>query len=460
MKHRNLADGFLAWMIPALAVAAFSGVVSYFGIADPYDFYRKAQIICLSILIVCSVFRVTPPEQESPWLSPWIAAAAAAFLTICLYGTRWSPFSVADASLYGMLVLGVLACARLVAHDPRGQERAAVILALAPLLNIWPMALSTIDLCLTGKWHEWQLVFSSIREFDDALLPCLFLLWHRPGGLARARMTPLVWLLSMLYLLALWQDGARSVLLSATGALLLVAILGKNFALLRLPFSSLAVAGVFFYVLRWRFDSGHLTSTVFRLTTSYRSDLWGGLAESWARSPWIGIGGDQFGRHDGLVIAMHPHNIALQWIGEYGVLGIAAVVFVGLLLYRLIRGHHRVPLFCLGALLACAMNSLASGAFVYPLSQLLIVWTAGWALACYRKGATDAAAAAVTPAASLTSRLPVALVSVLLLTGMWGVHGRDLLSLQSSMESGNVSPPRFWQRGAVLHLGDKSEARP
>lgn len=460
MKHRNSAAGFLAWMIPAIAVAAFSGVVTFFSIADPYDFYRKAQIICLSVLIVYAAFRQSGPEQESPWLSPWTAAAAVALLAMCLHGTQWSPFSIADAALYGMLVLGVFACARLVADDPRGQERAAVILALAPLLNLWPMALSTIDLGLTGKWNEWQLVFSSTREFDDALLPSLFLLWHRPGGLARARMTPLVWLLSMLYLLALWQDGARSVLLSATGALLLMAILRKNFALLRLPLSSLAVAGAIFYVLRWRFDSGHMTSTVFRLTTSYRSDLWGGLVESWSRSPWIGIGGDQFGRHEGLVIAMHPHNIALQWIGEYGFLGIAAVVLVALLVYRLIRGHHRVPLFCLGALLACVTNSLASGAFVYPLSQLLIVWVAGWALACYREGAADAAATTVALAASLRSRLSVVLVSALLLASMWGVHGRDLLSLQSSLESGNVSPPRFWQHGAVLHLGDKAEARP
>ncbi|MBT2300794.1 O-antigen ligase family protein [Variovorax paradoxus] len=458
MTHRKFADGLLAWMIPAFAVVAFSGIITFFGIADPYDFYRKAQIICLSILIVCSVIRLPAVIHRRPWSGLWIWAISLAFLAICLHGTRWSPFSIADATLYGMLFLGVFFGASLFEGDPQRQDRSAVILALTPLLNIWLMVLSTIDLCLSGTWNDWQLVFSTIREFDDALLPCLFLLWHRPGGLARARMTPLVWLLSTLYLLALWQDGARSVLLSTTSALLLVALLRKDSALLRLPVSSLAVAGAFFYGMRWLFDSDHTTKTVFRLSTSSRSDLWGGLVESWARSPWVGIGGDQFGRHDGLVIAMHPHNIALQWIGEYGFLGVGTVVLIGLLLYRSIRGHRWIPPFCLGGLLACVMNSLFSGAFVYPLSQLLIMWMAGWALACYRKRSIDTAAAAAAPAAKLRSRAPIMLVSAMLLAGMWAVHGRDLLSRQSSNDSGNVSPPRFWQRGAVLHL-DKPDAR-
>lgn len=445
-------------MIPAFAVVAFSGAITFFGIADPYDAYRKAQVICLSILIACSVFRRTTPIKGDSRFGLCLAAISVAFLAICLHGTQWSPFSIADATLYGMLFIGVLACARLVEGDQQRQDRVAVILALAPLLNIWLMVLSIVDLYLSGTSKEWQLVFSSTREFDDALLPCLFLLWHRPGGLSRKRMTPLVWMLSMLYLLALWLDGARSVLLSATCVLLFLAFLRRESTLLRLPLSSLVVAGAFFYGMRWLFDSTNSTSTVFRLTTSYRSELWSGIAESWGRSPWIGIGGDQFGRHEGLVVAMHPHNIALQWIGEYGFLGVAAVVFVGLLLVRLIRGHRWVPPFCLGAVLACAMNSLASGAFVYPLSQLLIIWTAGWALACYRKGSIAAAGMPASPAWSLRLRAPVILLSAMLLAGMWAVHGRDLLSLHSSMASSNVSPPRFWQHGAVLHL-DMADAR-
>jgi len=445
-------------MFPAFAVVAFSGVVSFFGIADPYDLARKAQIVCLSILIVCSMFCLTTVIHGRPLPGIWIWAISLALLAICLRATGWSPFSIADASLYGLLFLGVLCCARLFENDPQGQDRTAAILALAPLLNIWPMVLSTVDLSLSGTWNDWQLVFSTIREFDDALLPCLFLLWHRPGGLARARMTPLVWLLSTLYLLALWQDGARSVLLSTMSALLLVAHLRRDSALLRLPLSSLAVAGAFFYGMRWLFDADQTTKNAFRMTTSSRSDLWSGLAESWARSPWVGIGGDQFGRHGGHVIAMHPHNIALQWIGEYGFLGVGAVLLVGWLLYRLIRGHRGIPPFCLGGLLACVMNSLFSGASVYPLSQLLIIWMAGWALACYRKGSADTASAAAAPAAKLGSRAPIVLVSAMLLAGMWTVHGRDLLSRQSSNDSGSASPPRFWQRGAVLHL-DKPDAK-
>lgn len=454
MTHRNLADGFLAWMIPAFAVVAFSGVITFFGIADPYDFARKAQIICLSILIVCSMFRLPAVIHGGPWSGLWMWAVSLAFLAICLQGTRWSPFSIADATLYGMLFLGVLCCARLHEGNVQQLDRTAVILALAPVLNVWLMVLSTTDLFLNGTWNDWQLVFSTIREFDDALLPCLFLLWHRPGGLARARMTALVWVLSTLFLLALWQDGARSVLLSATSALLLVALLRRDAALLRLPVSSLAVAGAAFYGMRWLFDSDQSTRTVFRLTTSYRSNLWSDLADSWARSPWVGIGGDQFGRHAGAVVAMHPHNIALQWIGEYGLFGVGAVVLVGLLLYRLVRGHRWIPPFCLAGLLACVMNSLLSGAFVYPLSQLLIMWMAGWALACYWKRPTGAAAPA--PAENFWSRVPIVLVSALLLAGMWTVHGRDLVSRQSSIDSGDSSPPRFWQHGAVLHL-DKSD---
>jgi O-antigen ligase len=459
MTPRTLIDGLLAWMFPVFAVAAFSGAVSFFGIADPYDLTRKAQVVCLSILLVCYMSRLPAVLPGCSWSGVWLAMSSLGLLAICLHATRWSPFSIADASLYGMLLLGALCCAWLFKVNPEIQDRTAAILALAPLLNIWPMAFSTIDLTLSGRWNDWQLVFSTIREFDDALLPCLFLLWHRPSGLARARMTPVVWLLSVLYLLALWQDGARSVLLSTMSALLLVALLRKDAAPLRLPLVSLAFAGAFFYGMRWLFDTGQSTMTAFRTSTSSRSDLWSGLVESWAQSPWVGIGGDQFGRQGGHVIAMHPHNIALQWIGEYGFLGAGAVVLIGYLLYRLIRGHHLIPTFCLGGLLACAMNSLLSGAFVYPLSQLLIVWMAGWALACYHRGSGDTVAAATPATTILTSRVPIMLVSAVLLAGMWSVHGRDLLSRQSSNDSGDASAPRFWQRGAVLHL-DKPAVRP
>ncbi|MDR6534739.1 O-antigen ligase family protein [Variovorax soli] len=458
MTHRNFAEGVLAWMIPAFAVVAFSGVITFLRIADPYDFYRKAQIICLSILIAFSAPRLPMVIHGERRSGLWAGAILLALLAICLHGGGWSPFSIADATLYGMLFLGVLSYARLFQRDPQSQDRSALILALAPLLNVWLMFLSTIDLFISGTWNDWQLVFSTIREFDDALLPCLFLLWHRPGGLARARIIPLVWLLSTLYLLALWQDGARSVLLSAIGALLLLGVLRRDAAMLRLPVSSLAVAGALFYAMRWLFDSDHTTRTVFRLTTSYRSNLWDGAVESWIRSPLMGIGGDQFGRHDGLVIAMHPHNIALQWIGEYGLLGTGVVVLVGVFVYRLVRGHRRVPPFCLGALIACVMNSLLSGAFIYPLSQLLIIWTAGWALARYRKHSTSAAAAAAAPGENVATRAPIMLVSAALLTGMWAVHGGDVLSRASSNDSGSTSPPRFWQRGAVLHL-DRVDAR-
>jgi O-antigen ligase len=458
MTSQNFETGYLAWMIPAFAVVAFSGIVTFLGFADPYDFYRKAQIVCLSVLILWYLFRPPALHHGKSWPGVWSCAIALALLAICLHGARWSSFSIADATLYGMLFIGVLFCASLFEADPQRRDQAAAVLALTPLLNIWLMVLSIVDLWLSGTWNDWQLVFSTIREFDDALLPCLFLLWHRPGGLARPRMTPLVWLLSTLYLLALWQDGARSVLLSATTGLLLVAFLRKESALLRLPVSSIAVAGAAFYGMRGLLDSGNTTHTVFRLSSSYRSDLWGGLVESWLRSPWVGIGGAQFGRNDGHPIAMHPHNIALQWIGEYGLLGVSAVVVLGLLLHRVIGVHRKIPTFCLGGLIACVMNSLFSGAFVYPLSQLLIMWMAGWALESYWKGSADAAASTAAPAVISRSHLPVALVSVALLAGMWSVHGRDLLSPHSSNDSGSASPPRFWQRGAVLHL-DKPDAR-
>lgn len=459
MKSQNFRVQFLAWMIPAFSLIAFSGIATFSEFADSYDFYRKTQVICLSALIIGSLFGLPAVQHRNLWPGFLICAIAPTLLVACLHRTRWSPFSIADATLYGMLFIGIVICASLLETNAQRRDQAAAVLALSPLLNIWLMLLSIVDLWLNGKWNDWQLAFSTIREFDDALLPCLFLLWHRPSSLARARMTPLVWLISTLYLFALWQDGARSVLLSATGAVLLAALLRKDSTLLRLPVSSLTIAGTVFYGMRWFLDSGHTTHTVLRLSTSYRSDLWGGLVNSWFQSPWFGIGGAQFGRHDDHPIAMHPHNIALQWLGEYGLLGAGTIVVVGFLLYRLIRIHDRIPPFCLGGLIACVINSLFSGAFVYPLSQLLIVWMAGWALESYWKRSADASVPAAAPAMTPMARVPIALVSVSLLIGMWTVHGRDLLSLQSSNDSGNASPPRFWQRGAVLHLGKPDTRR-
>lgn len=373
-----------------------------------------------------------------------------AALLFSLDGARWSAFAIADACLYGLLFLCIWQLKGYMQGNLGVCSNAAALLAISPFLNNGFALVSVGVVFAGGGWLDWQNTFANIRVYDDAALPCLFLLWQRPGWLARSRLKPFVLLLSFLYMFTFWQDGARAVLLSVFVALLAIAYLRKSWELVKMPFLVSLGSGLSFYATEWLFSAQMNSIPLLRATSSRRWELWQSMIQAWWQRPLTGIGGDHFGRLGQPIISMHPHNIVLQWVGEYGIFGLMVLLVAIVLIWRLIKEHGKLPIFAVGALISIGINCLFSGVFIYPLSQAIIVWVFAWSLA--HSGIFNTNVRESERAPYSTSTYIFRAAAALVLIGVWSIHHGDFFSGSSSEGLDSVRQPRFWQHGQILNL--------
>lgn len=128
------------------------------------------------------------------------------------------------------------------------------------------------------------------------------------------------------------------------------------------------------------------------LGLSRREEIWSAAWQHAREHPWLGIGPMHFAAHVNEVAA-HPHNALLQWASEWGVpatLLFASVwAWSGLTFAARVRAQvypdkidpRGVFLAALLAALAGASaQAMVDGVLVMPVSQMLCVLLAGWAL--------------------------------------------------------------------------------
>lgn len=104
--------------------------------------------------------------------------------------------------------------------------------------------------------------------------------------------------------------------------------------------------------------------------TATRSVLWGRTVELWLQSPWLGLGsGSIFWEFGPEKTPTQPHNVVLQFLISWGVIGALAALWM---IARAIRAVHRrgmaIPasFAILGFLYALLFQSLLEGMLHYP----------------------------------------------------------------------------------------------
>lgn len=126
---------------------------------------------------------------------------AAGLLAFSLNQTGWSYFSLADIALYGALGISAGIIKNVFQNQKAAFENATALLAILPFATSMFLVTSILLLFSGEDFVEWHGHFSSVRMYDDALLPCLFLLWQRTGFLARKPITLIVYFLSFIFCL-------------------------------------------------------------------------------------------------------------------------------------------------------------------------------------------------------------------------------------------------------------------
>lgn len=457
--------------VPLLAFIAFSDSKIY-SAHDAYDSWRIFQIVLLMMLGFYTVFmrenRTSFSQQTNPTLNIALPVLFGLIIT-STWQAEHSARAAADAALYVLLAISVWSQADLLRRSQTVAAHIAAMLAILPMFVMMSFLTGLYQAINGNREYDWHQSFANIRMLDDALLPCLFLLWQRPAWLAKNTfknilihkiITTSIYVISTAYLLILCYDGARAVLISIVTGLGFIAFFRRDIrSNLRLPIFTLLISGILFLALKHLIIPDFLANPILRTGSSGRDGLWIKALELWQEHPILGVGGNNFVTSNPWFLNSHPHNLPLQWISEWGIAGLLAMLLLVPLAVQFYRHRQIMPAFALGAVIAVGVDALFSGVMDYPLSQTLGLWSFAWLVS-------------LLPVHSLNSSVLVGnndlahtnseisewswqrtfkIMAMTAILALLFVHGRDIFC-HDCRSLDNDNAPRFWQYGRALHL--------
>jgi len=187
--------------------------------------------------------------------------------------------------------------------------------------------------------------------------------------------------------------------------------------------------------------------------------LWSLAWRDIVESPWLGIGPMHFA-HRLNFEAAHPHDFPLQIAAEWGVptlILVLALSYAGLRRMReLILREPDAELANMGTglwitCIAVVVDSLFSGNFVMPMSQVWIAYLLAWAIVWTRHASRGDASCT----AHVSRRSALAISAALLVSQLWLVyavhdqvlHLNDYLDRAHGIVINEHDSPRFWSHG-------------
>lgn len=300
-----------------------------------------------------------------------------------------------------------------------------------------------------------------LGQFQTLTLPLLAALAVGAAGGSRL---PLLWLgLMAFWWMLSFATGTRATWLAMGMASLLA--LGFGRASWRIM-ASLAITALIGFVLYWLVfvansslpgsapDTGLLARLDHFAGLSSRDLLWGRAWLMWIENPWFGVGPMHFAAYH-TDIGMHPHNVVLQWLAEWGTL--AALIMLGLIAWGQIRfffwarrQQSALAIALWMSLLAAMIQALVDGVFVMPNTQMWLILIAGWALGMYYQQQVAVPTDTTTRHSSLWLGVLAAACYVayawLLIPQIQNIEKRELAHIQKYPE---LMKPRFWRQGYI-----------
>lgn len=453
----HIINKSLLILIPIFCFIAFSSLSAYW-VKAPYDAWRIYEILLLlttNVLGLHLLFKEKYQifdEKIRKIIFPLIALLAT-LVFISAWQADYSPRAFADASLYFLLMSVCLIYANLFQHYKKITENMLACVAILPMLTLIFLPVAIWDR-LQGGIGAWTQSFTNIRMLDDALLPCLFLLWLRIGFLKGSDQLskPKQWLLkvslysiSIIYLLSFLFHGARACLLAIITGLILSFIYHKKNKLFdfKLPVLS-GLGALSLYVIYHQILPNPIGSTLARTSSSGRLDLWLKALNTWLEHPILGVGGNHFLLQQPYTVIAHPHNIWLKFLSEWG---LSVFLFTGLIIALYFSLKHKmkhIPPLLLAGTIAILINSMLSGSFLYPVSQITSLCVLAYTLSfCLRPNSPPSN----TNSMKYLWILLIVIFSSLLLV----VHGQDIIC-KDCISVDFEGAPSFWDSGRPLHL--------
>lgn len=450
----NLIPKFSLSLIGLFSFIVFSSLSAYW-VKSPYDGWRIYEIIILIIINIISIYTLLK-NPKSLFKSKNIYffinfSLSLIFILICssIYFSKYSSRALADASLYFLLFSYCFTAAILLKNIRHYAENLATWLAILPLLTLIFLPISLIDR-LNGGIGVWTQSFTNIRMLDDALLPCLFFLWHQPAWLnpnkhknqlKKSLLIIFIYVVSTFYLLSFLFQGARACLLAIAIGLFFIIFQDKKIKKLKLPLISLGLS-IFIFTLYHYFISQSIGSSLVRYGSSGRTELWNKALKIWLDNKWLGVGGNNFFIQSPNLLPMHPHNIMIKFLSEWGVSLFILIILAIPFIFKVFQQYKKIPFFYISGTIAVLINSLLSGNMIYPASQLLSM-----TLIAYMFSYLPYTNQQSTSATKIIWIFLIIFFSISLIY----IHFPDITCIDC-ISIDDQGAPGFWDSGRPLHL--------
>lgn len=360
--------------------------------AFSFDDWRTLQAIMLIIATVCAT--LLPNKYWHGINGAIVVLLFTLLFTSAALNAGNARANFLELSLWGLLFGATVAFRSIWIISPLIGGVISLALALSFVPMIFGIMFSVMGAITVGSDVDWHFPFSYVRYFNDWALAIFLLLWSLRGASSeRASLRWAKFLISAVLVFSLLLDGARACVAAIMILLVVTSICGrgdlKRYRGLWLSVLTGTVAWSLLLLADY-LSFLELPIKIARTSSSGRSELYLLAWRYIYDAPFFGIGGMNWGLYasesniyEGLSAISwlaHPHNIALQWIAEWGAAGWLAA---GLCLYSCIviwSKRRAMEPVAVGGLAALVFNALLSGAAVYPHTQLIYAWFIAWVM--------------------------------------------------------------------------------
>ena len=405
------------------------GIVNF---SNGYGFYNEYRVFEVILLLVFGLWAVVKGQfqiNKSEILVFMFTAVGSFFW-------QHSLFIIIDLLLAYLLVKNF----QLLHY----QELITKVIVLGSLVIFLLLPVALLDYITSGSYiANWYPLSWNIRVYDSYfLIVSIFATWFY---ICNERYKPLYLLFLFLALFAILLDAGRSVTLAYTAFIAIVTVYNKP---TRLPFLGIYIASWLAYLaITYAASFGSDGLAIIRESSSGRIDLWVNGLQCWVTRPILGCGFYQLEQYPQL--SAHPHNIFIQVLTETGLIGFGFLAFIVFKVVRHISWSFKENYFVLAGLLAVSIDMSLSGVYVYPITQMMLLWLFVFLLknpvfahASYFRSPTN-----LTPSDTsiLSKYLPLLLISILVL-----IFGYLFINTSIFLEEMPSTPPRFWGYGYHL----------
>lgn len=326
-------------------------------------------------------------------------------------------------------------------------QRLIFTLSLFPVLTLIFLPIALIDRLLGNPYAVWTQSFVNVRMLDDALLPCLFLIWYfSTKYLGNKKVQTLLFVASTLFFLNFILNGSRAIFLSIIVSFIFFYFISKRnfYTYSKIPAVSFLTALILHWVYK-ALNSDNQNISLARYSSSGRIEIWSQTLEAWSNHLLWGVGGNHlllYIKHS----VLHPHNLPILLLSEFGLIVFILILYLFLLLInKILKDRKEIPVPLLVGIVGIAVNSMLSGSMVYPASQTLNIFYIAFALSFIHFSIQK-------------TNMLTKLFMILVLGGTLFFQFNNITCM-NCMSVGERQAPRFWNYGIGRNLIPYDEER-